>query len=208
MRGLFNPDSWFMRYGAKLWDIMWLNVLVIVCSLPVITLGASLTAMHYVLLKIVRDEESGITKAFFKSFAQNFKQATVMELGLAAVLYLLLSSMQLLKSQGSGLYYAVIAVLAVVVCVWLWMIILQSRYYNPLVRTAKIALAACISHPLRTVLMAVIFILPFFLLLFTWDALLLIIGMGFTLPGTVQAILYNDVFRKLEHDPAQTDPES
>lgn len=203
MRGLFNPDSWFMRYGAKLWDIMWINVLVIVCSLPVITLGASLTAMHYVMLKIVRDEENGVTKAFFKSFAQNFKQAAVMELGLAAAVYLLLTSMQLLKSQGSALYYAAIVLLAVVLCVWLWMIILQSRYYNPVMKTAKIALAACISHPLRTILMAILFVLPFFLLLFTYDALLLVLGMGFTLPGVTQAILYNDVFKKLEYDPAQ-----
>lgn len=203
MRGLFNPDSWFMRYGAKLWDIMWINVLVIVCSLPVITLGASLTAMHYVMLKIVRDEENGVTKAFFKAFAQNFKQAAVMELGLAAAVYLLLTSMQLLKSQGSALYYAAIVLLAVVLCVWLWMIILQSRYYNPVMKTAKIALAACISHPLRTILMAILFVLPFFLLLFTYDALLLVLGMGFTLPGVTQAILYNDVFKKLEYDPAQ-----
>lgn len=203
MRGLFNPDSWFMRYGAKLWDIMWINVLVIVCSLPVITLGASLTAMHYVMLKIVRDEENGVTKAFFKAFAPNFKQAAVMELGLAAAVYLLLTSMQLLKSQGSALYYAAIVLLAVVLCVWLWMIILQSRYYNPVMKTAKIALAACISHPLRTILMAILFVLPFFLLLFTYDALLLVLGMGFTLPGVTQAILYNDVFKKLEYDPAQ-----
>ena len=69
-----------MRYGGKLWDMMWLNVLTLICSIPLITAGPAFAAMHYVLLKIYRDEETGITKLFFKSFAQNFKQGAVIQL--------------------------------------------------------------------------------------------------------------------------------
>ena len=67
MGGLFNPEGKFMRYGAKLWDMMWLNVLTLLCCLPIVTAGPALSAMHYVLYKIYRDEETGITKLFFKS---------------------------------------------------------------------------------------------------------------------------------------------
>ena len=74
---LFNLDSPLMQGLSKMADLMWLNVLTLLCCLPVVTMGASLTAMNYVALKIVRDEECYISKSFFKSFKENFKQATI-----------------------------------------------------------------------------------------------------------------------------------
>ena len=68
MGKFFDMDSPVMRTLNKVADLMWLNILTLVCCLPVITAGASITAMHYVLLKMVRNEESYITKDFFKSF--------------------------------------------------------------------------------------------------------------------------------------------
>lgn len=61
-------------------DLMILNIVFIICCLPIVTIGASLTALHYVTLKMVRNEESYIVKSFFKSFKQNFKQATIINL--------------------------------------------------------------------------------------------------------------------------------
>ena len=69
-------DGPVMRFLGKVADMMILNLLVLICSIPIITMGASLTAMHYVALKVVREEESYITKDFFRSFKMNFKQAT------------------------------------------------------------------------------------------------------------------------------------
>ena len=67
-------DGPVMRFLGKVADMMILNLLVLFCSIPIITMGAALTAMHYVALKVVRNEESYITKDFFKSFKMNFKQ--------------------------------------------------------------------------------------------------------------------------------------
>ncbi len=53
---LFNLDSPLMRALGKMADLMWLNILTMVCCIPVFTIGASLTALHYMALKIVRDE--------------------------------------------------------------------------------------------------------------------------------------------------------
>ena len=68
MGKFFDLDSPIMRTLNRLADLMWLNILTLLCCLPIITAGASLTAMHYVLLKMVRNEESYISRAFFKSF--------------------------------------------------------------------------------------------------------------------------------------------
>ena len=77
MGKIFDLDSPVMRFLSRMADLMILNLLMTVCCLPVFTIGAANTAMHYVMLKMVRGEEGYIVKDFFKSFKMNFKQATV-----------------------------------------------------------------------------------------------------------------------------------
>ncbi len=76
MGRFFNLDSPVMVALTKMADLIIVNLLAFFCCLPIITVGASMTALHYVVLKIVRDEECYIVKSFFKSFKENFKQAT------------------------------------------------------------------------------------------------------------------------------------
>ena len=71
---------------TKVADLMWLNILTIVMCIPVVTAGAALTAKDYMCYKLVKNEEAGITKGFFHSFKQNFKQATVIWLMMLVVL--------------------------------------------------------------------------------------------------------------------------
>ena len=61
------------------------NILWFICSIPIFTIGASTTALYYTCLKIVRNEEGNVTKTFFKSFKENFRQATVIWLILFAI---------------------------------------------------------------------------------------------------------------------------
>ena len=68
MGRLFSLDSPLFSFLSKVADLILLNILVIICCIPVITVGASMTALHYVVLKMVRDEESYIVRSFFKSF--------------------------------------------------------------------------------------------------------------------------------------------
>lgn len=76
MDKIFNLDSPVMQALNKVADLIWLNILTMVCCIPIITVGAALTAQHYVVLKMVRNREGYITRSFFKSFKANFKQAT------------------------------------------------------------------------------------------------------------------------------------
>lgn len=72
-----NYDSKFSRIMIKLCYACFLNLLWMICSLPIITIGASTTALYYACLKIVREEAYNAGGLFFHSFRQNFKQATV-----------------------------------------------------------------------------------------------------------------------------------
>lgn len=73
----FSYDSKFGRFFLKLSYACCLNFLWFICSLPIFTIGASTTALYYTSFKIAKDEGSFITTMFFRSFRQNFKQATL-----------------------------------------------------------------------------------------------------------------------------------
>ena len=83
-KSLFHMDNPVWKYLGHIFDAVWLTILWTVASLPVITIGASTTALFYVAEKIVTDEEGNVAKQFFSSFRTNFKQATAIWLILAA----------------------------------------------------------------------------------------------------------------------------
>ena len=76
MAKIFDLDNPVWRFVGKVFDMMVLTVLWVVTSLPVVTIGASTTALYYVGMKLARDEEGYIIKDFFRSFKENFRQAT------------------------------------------------------------------------------------------------------------------------------------
>lgn len=80
MSGIFNLENPFWQFMSKVGDIILLNILWLVCCIPIITIGPSTTALYYVMLKRVRDEEGNVTQQFFRSFKQNFKQGTIIGL--------------------------------------------------------------------------------------------------------------------------------
>ncbi len=76
MRSLFNLDGPVLQFINKITYSVYLNILWFICCIPIVTAGASTTALFYVTLKIVKNEEGNITKAFFRSFRANLKQGT------------------------------------------------------------------------------------------------------------------------------------
>ncbi|TGY95112.1 DUF624 domain-containing protein [Petralouisia muris] len=77
MNNLLNLDGPIMRLINKIVYSVYLNILWFICCIPIVTIGASTTALFYVTLKISKNEEGNLTKAFFHSFKENFKQGTI-----------------------------------------------------------------------------------------------------------------------------------
>ncbi len=76
MSHLFSPDNVVIQFITKIVYSVYLNILWFICCIPIFTVGASTTALFYVTLKMSKNEEGNITKAFFRSFRNNFKQGT------------------------------------------------------------------------------------------------------------------------------------
>lgn len=73
---LFSYESRFSQLLLNLCYSCWLNILWFICSLPIVTAGAATTALYYVCFKVVKGEEGNVTAMFFRSFRENFRQAT------------------------------------------------------------------------------------------------------------------------------------
>lgn len=84
-----RPDSEFMNAVSKCVDYIILNLLCVLCCIPIVTIGASLTAKYYVSMKLVRKEEPVVTKAFFSAFKINLRQSTIIWAILGGILLIL-----------------------------------------------------------------------------------------------------------------------
>lgn len=76
MNSLFSINSPLWEATDKLLHLLWLSILWAIYSLPIITIGASTTALYSVTLKYVRNEEGYLTSSFRKAFRQNLRQSS------------------------------------------------------------------------------------------------------------------------------------
>ena len=168
MDKLFNMDNKFFSMMGRAADLMILNIVFIICCLPIVTIGASLTALHYVTLKMVRNEESYIVKSFFKSFKQNFKQATIINLIMllfGGILYLDLNIINNMSgSMASVLHVLFIAFGIVYFVIFLYLYPVLAKFYNTIKHTFRNAFLMSIRHLPQTTLMLVISASPILLL--------------------------------------------
>lgn len=80
MSGIFAADSALMRILTRIADLMILNLVFIATAIPIVTLGAALTALNYTAMRIARSQCDSVTGDFFTSFRRNFRQATLLGL--------------------------------------------------------------------------------------------------------------------------------
>lgn len=162
MKSLFSPDSPVMRFLSTLVDLMLLNLLWLVCSLPVITIGASTTACYYVCLRLTRGE-AAVAKDFFRSFRQNFKQATFLWLILLAAAAFLAFDFYFLNVLSGTLKEVLNVLLLMIsaVCIFaaVYVFPLQAQFDNSLKKTLQNALQLSFRHFWKTILMVLVFVL-------------------------------------------------
>ena len=99
---IFKFDSPVMQFMGKVADMIILNLLTLILSIPIITFGAAYTAKYYVSMKIVRKEEGTLFKPYFKAFKDNFKQATLIWIIQLVILILLGIDWLWIYNKGFG----------------------------------------------------------------------------------------------------------
>ena len=121
---IFNLDNGIMRFFSRVFDIVILNLLFIICCIPIVTIGASLTAMYSITLKMVRNEESHIIREFLKSFKQNFRQGTILEAIAIIIAFFITIDLRIIAMGYDNL--KVLEILCYAVVIWSYIIFLYA----------------------------------------------------------------------------------
>ncbi len=198
MSNIFNPDSKFTHYTNKFSDLVTLNLWFVLTSIPIITVGASTTAMHYVLLRIYRDElEYSVTRNYFQAFKQNFRQATVIWILYAAFAALLFADLFFMTNPFLLKILLIIAALLLLLSLG-WTFVLQSRYANPVYATIRNAVVFSIMHPVDMILMFALILLPVLLFLCKPSTIPILFICGFSMSGIIRTAIYDRIMVKIE----------
>ena len=199
---IFDLDGPLMSFLNKIADLMILNILTLICCLPIFTAGAAFTALHYVSLKIVRNEEGYIVKSFFKSFKENFKQATIIWLIALFAIGFLITDFWLITEYELQLGYwfkvILMAVFVLVVFTTTFVFPAMAKFTNTTMQTLKNAFAMSVLQFPKTILMIILYIIPPVAGIFFYQAIPIVLLFGMSLPVYLSAMLYNKFFKGLE----------
>jgi uncharacterized membrane protein YesL len=201
---LFDPEGPLMTGFDTVKDLITLNLLTIICSIPVVTIGASFTAMHYTALKMVRNEEGYIHKTFFKSFKENLKQgigATFIMAFAFGFIGLDFWATQWFQEDPGFVKAAIVLLIlmaAVTITTVTFFFPVQAKLSATLKQNISNAFKMALSHFPMTLLMILFDLLPFIICYFLHFLIPLLFIFGFSLPAFWDAKLYNKIFIKIE----------
>ena len=199
-------DNVVFRTIGKLVDLIWINLLTLVCALPVVTAGASFTSMQYLLLRMAENDGGALTRGFFRAFRRNFKNATGVWLVGLVVLALYGYELWLLRQgimDGFGALNKVMVglvslILAATVMVLNYYFALLARYDQGWKQTLKNAALLTVGFLPRSLCMAVLMLFPLALMMLSDYFFWLWFLYGLSYPGYLIAKLLLGVFRKTE----------
>lgn len=183
MGRMFNPDNPVMQFIGKIGYSIYLNLLWFICSIPIITIGASTTALFAATERIAANRYESITSEFFRSFKLNFKQATVVWLILLATGGILaVDAYTLLHIHGENIFWTLLTAVFIVAAAAFAVIVmyifpLMAHFENTTLSMFKNSMMIGMRFLVCTAVMACIYIGMGYLIIFVYAPLMLC-GMG------------------------------
>ena len=163
---LLNENGIFHKTFSFLGQLIALNLLWMVCSLPLVTIGASTTALHYCTLKLHKYGDCNVWKDFFKSFKQNFKQSTLVWFLLliaAGCIYLEIKSLPTMPGMMPQIFsYVVLAVCIPLIMITLYVFPTLAAFENKTRKLITNAFYFAVKNIFFTLAIAAITTLPMF----------------------------------------------
>ncbi|MGN0406088.1 MAG: YesL family protein [Bariatricus sp.] len=163
----FNPfqvDNPFNNFMTKVFDVVLLDILFLIGCIPIITAGASASALYYMTMKMVRDEEGGIIKGFFGAWKENLKKSIPIFLIFAAGVSILLMDLHILKESSSSMsmimYGGCVTLLIAMGAVVGYVFPLLAKFENTVKGTIITAAKIAVTHLPQTFLILVINCIP------------------------------------------------
>ena len=219
MKNLFNLDNPVFQVLARVADLAVLNMVCIICCLPVVTMGPALVALNKTVYDLTLDRCGGILRTYFRAFRSNLRQGMAVGLlGLLAIAALVCDFI-LLRLYYTGNAYTLLVCLIYLLgfltaAVLSYLLPLIGRYENKLFQHFQNALILSIRYLPKTIAMVFLHLLPLLLAVLLPNMLVyslpfwLFIGLGFI--AQADAYTLKPVFEMLERpkeEPREEDTE-
>lgn len=207
MKNLLSIDSPIIHFMEHIADFFLLNLLTVLCCIPLVTAGAALTAHSKVMQNIVMKEEQPVGKAYFRAFCQNFKQATVFWLAAMVLMVLYVLDYFVIRiyfdgslAQITGWILGVLGVMALGILCYAFALI--ARYENTLKEHLRNSFVLAVGDLPRTLLLVLLAALPLLLAVLSLEVFFTTVIFWFTfgisLTLFLQALVLRPVFLRLE----------
>lgn len=167
---IFSSDGWFARIFGTIGDIIVVNILFIICSIPIFTMGASMSAMYYTLLKKQRTGETGgIIKLFFKGFKDNFKKSTIAWLLFLLIAFVFSLDFNLFGKGGPQenklMYYTSVIFFILICFIAIYLFPVISAFENTLKNLILQSIYMAAKNFIFTIIIMILYTLPAYFLL-------------------------------------------
>lgn len=157
MGWLFDIHNPVMRWVIKIFDCICLSFLWVAACLPIVTIGASTTALFATIHRYIRLEEGGLLKTFFLAFRENFKRSTICWLVVMAILLLLTVDVLVFRTMAINgqflgkLYWLVLLLIGVVITWMAYLFAYAERFDGSAMEVLKLSFLLMMFHPLKAV---------------------------------------------------------
>jgi len=206
MSNLFSLDSPVMNFLNNLADMILLNIIYLICCIPVVTIGAATTALYTVTLKMNRKEYPAVVKSYFIAFRKNIKTSTLCWIPMVIAGILLFLDYRLLGLLPGTLQF-VIRIALIIMSLFYIMILLYlfpyiARFDNNVRNTFKNTIIISIVNLPMSLLMLALNIVIIIVSLLTVQTMVIALTagilIGFSVLAYLQSILFTKIFKKYE----------
>ncbi len=204
MAGFFSTDSKLYKFMTKLTELFILNIMWLVFSLPIVTLGISTIAAYTVALRMAEDEEGYIAKDFLKAFKANWKQGIPMSFITIICAWAVYLDFQVYNAATQNAFvFLLIGVVSAYIFVFslLYVYPLLARYDNTIANSLKNSFRISMKYFLRSLLLVVLVAFEIAVMIWNKKTLILIVLVG---PAFVMLTISGfamKIFRDLEKIP-------
>ena len=209
---IFSNNSLLGRFLNLTADIFILNIIWLICSLPIITIGASTTALYYAIMKRQRSGEGYVVKNFFTSFKLNFKQSTLIWIIMLCAGFIIELDLRIGISSpgiiGKLMVFSSIFLFIPYSFILIYIFPVQAKFDNPIFTNIKNSLLIAIAHFGYTILNVIFFLIFIALAIKSTMFLGIVILLGFSLYAFITGNTYITIFRKYVPEEIKKDAEA
>lgn len=176
----FSVDGHLYKFISRLVDMFKLNMMWLLCSLPIFTMGAATTAAYTITLKMVDEEEGYIAGPFWKEFKANLKKGSILGVIFLVALYAIYLDFQLFQvAEKNNIMFLIVGVVAVFLLFMhtIYAFPLMARYENSVINTLRNSYSIAAKFFGRTIFLAVL--LLFELAIIFWNFTTMFVGLLF-----------------------------